>query len=474
MKSNAKILIIEDSESMGMLCSEYLEKAGHSANHVLSKEDGLAELAINTFDMVLIDLGLPDGSGMDILKEINGHPNSPSAIIITAEGSIKAAVEAMKEGARDFLMKPFTEQRLITSVENALENRDLRQTVEKISRSLNKKQFQGFIGQSLPMQAVYKTIENVAASNASIFISGESGTGKEVCAQAIHEQSERNGYPFVAINCGAIPKELLESEIFGHKKGAFTGALKDRDGAAVSANGGTLFLDEICELDLDLQIKLLRFIQTKTFRKVGGDKDIMVDIRFVCATNKDPLTQVQKGEFREDLFYRLNVIPISMPPLRGRGNDIIELAEHFLKVFSKQENKEFKSFDELASKHLLSYPWPGNVRELQNVIQQIAVLESGETVTLDMIPDALNNNADNFQSETPAATYFIKNSTSADNAAETQGTSNGEFKPLWIIEKEAMERTIDQCDGNVVRAAAYLEVSPSTVYRKMKGWGVEL
>ena len=267
----------------------------------------------------------------------------------------------------------------------------------------------------------------------------------------------------------------MESEMFGHKKGAFTGAIADRSGAATSANGGTLFLDEIGEMDLDLQIKLLRFIQTKTFRKVGDDSDITVDIRFICSTNQNPLDQVREGTFREDLYYRLHVIPIHMPPLRDRDSDIIELAEFFLAKFTQQEQKSFCTFEKEVLDLFSAYSWPGNVRELQNIIHQIVVLHDREVVSPDILPDFFNN------SYRHKSLYLSPPVVSTGNRPnpghETPSEiilNNGDLRPLWVVEKEAIEQTIALCDGNVVRAAACLQVSPSTVYRKMRNWGIDL
>ncbi|MBL4604032.1 MAG: sigma-54-dependent Fis family transcriptional regulator [Emcibacteraceae bacterium] len=473
MKS-VDILLIEDSFSLALTYMEYLKPTGHEVYHCSSGAEVLSMLKNVTPSLILLDLKLPDMSGMEILDFINENNISTNVIVITAHGSIEVAVEAMQKGAFDFILKPFNAGRLTTTVRNALDNNELKKIVEKFEETVPKSGLNHFVGSSYPMKAVYQIIKSASTSDASVFITGESGSGKEICAEALHSQSKRRNKPFVAINCGSIPRELLESEIFGHKKGAFTGAISNRDGAALSADGGTLFLDEICELDIDLQIKLLRFIQTKTFRKVGGDKDITVDIRFVCASNKDPHEQVNLGKFREDLYYRLFVIPIHMPPLKDREEDIIELAEHFLNKYTLQEQKRFNQFDESVLKLFSDYSWPGNVRELQNIIQQIVVLSDGEVVTMNMLPEILMTNNKALPSR-PAKSNFMRNSISSNNNAVTvQGQNNDEIMPLWVVEKDAMEKTIKQCDGNVVKAAAFLEVSPSTIYRKMRGWGVEL
>ena len=320
------------------------------------------------------------------------------------------------------------------------------------------------------MQAVYRIIESAANSKASIFIKGESGTGKEVTAEAIHRQSKRRNKPFVALNCAAIPKDLMESEIFGHVKGAFTSAVSDRDGAASLADGGTLFLDEICEMDINLQAKLLRFIQTESFQKVGGSALQKVDIRFVCATNRDPAEEVEKGNFREDLYYRLHVIPVELPPLRDRDEDIVTLARGFLTDYAAEEGKPFRGFATDAEDALLSYEWPGNVRELQNVIRQVVVLNSGETVTAAMLPSPVG--ARSGISAPAAPRPSVPSAASVpDMAPEPVQTGAGvQIRPLADVERDAIESAISLCDGNIRKAAHLLGISAPTIYRKKAAW----
>jgi len=308
------------------------------------------------------------------------------------------------------------------------------------------------------MQQVYRTIDSAASSKASIFITGESGTGKEVCAEAIHAASKRGDKPFIAINCAAIPKDLIESELFGHVKGAFTGAATDRQGAAELADGGTLFLDELCEMDLDLQTKLLRFIQTGTFQKVGSSKMKSVDVRFVCATNRDPWKEVQEGRFREDLYYRLYVIPLHLPPLRERGEDVIEIAYSLLGYMSVEEGKAFVRFAQEVLDRFNQYEWPGNVRQLQNVLRNVVVLNNGKEITLNMLPPPLNQPIEN--------SLRLKEKQSEDITVK-------DIFPLWITEKTAIEQAIKACDGNIPRAAGFLDVSPSTIYRKLQAWNAK-
>ncbi|MCB1557086.1 MAG: sigma-54-dependent Fis family transcriptional regulator, partial [Alphaproteobacteria bacterium] len=290
-----------------------------------------------------------------------------------------------------------------------------------------------------------------ARSNAPVFITGESGTGKEVCAEAIHKHGPRAGGPFVPINCAAIPRDLMESELFGHVKGAFTGAVMDRSGAASLAEGGTLFLDEIAEMTPDMQTKLLRFLQNFTFTKVGGSKQETTNVRIICATNRDPLAEIQSGRFREDLFYRLHVLPIHMPPLRERGSDVTDIAELFLQRYAAEEDKAFSAFAEDAEAILRAYRWPGNIRQLQNVVRHVAVMNHGDQreVTAAMLPGELMHRR---------------------NEGGPTGETGGAIVPLSDVERGAIERAIAACAGNVPQAAAMLGVSPSTIYRKKMAW----
>ncbi|OXD02460.1 sigma-54-dependent Fis family transcriptional regulator [Vibrio parahaemolyticus] len=423
--------MVEDTASVAALYRSYLTPLGIDINIVGTGRDAIESLNHRIPDLILLDLRLPDMTGMDVLHAVKkSHPDVP-IIFMTAHGSIDTAVEAMRHGSQDFLIKP-------CEADNP-----------------GNQNYQGFIGSSQTMQQVYRTIDSAASSKASIFITGESGTGKEVCAEAIHAASKRGDKPFIAINCAAIPKDLIESELFGHVKGAFTGAANDRQGAAELADGGTLFLDELCEMDLDLQTKLLRFIQTGTFQKVGSSKMKSVDVRFVCATNRDPWKEVQEGRFREDLYYRLYVIPLHLPPLRERGEDVIEIAYSLLGYMSHEEGKNFVRFSQEVIDRFNSYEWPGNVRQLQNVLRNIVVLNNGKEITLDMLPPPLNQPLDR-----PSVSKLI----------EPKAMTVSEIMPLWMTEKMAIEQAIEACDGNIPRAAGYLDVSPSTIYRKLQAW----
>jgi DNA-binding NtrC family response regulator len=316
-----------------------------------------------------------------------------------------------------------------------------------------------FLGSSEAMQAVYAKIRAVARSMATVFITGESGTGKELCAQAIHDGSARASGPFIALNCGAIPPDLLESEVFGHMKGSFTGAISDKPGAAAAADGGTLFLDEICEMDVGLQTKLLRFLQTSMVQPVGATRPRKVNVRIICATNRDPLEAVQDGRFREDLYYRLYVVPIHMPPLRDRGEDVIEIAEAALARFAAEEHRPFDGITPEVRALFRRLRWPGNVRQLLNVIRNVVVLNEGGVVTVDMLPPGLARDAEHGQG--------------AAIDAVPDGPRAGELVGRTLAEAERMviEATLARVNGSVPKAARMLDVSPSTLYRKMESWG---
>ncbi|MFK5895243.1 MAG: sigma-54 dependent transcriptional regulator, partial [Pseudomonadota bacterium] len=396
---NKNILLVEDDESLSIVYRGYLSKLGYNIQSVGTGQHAFESIAQTVPDLILLDIELPDISGIEILRKIKEQPLQIPVIIITAHGSVDIAVKTMHLGAADFLTKPFNANRLLVTVRNVLEQQKLTHIVENYEENFCRGKFHQFIGASLSMQSVYRIIESAASSKASIFITGESGTGKELCADALHKESNRSKENFVPLNCAAIPKDLMESEIFGHTKGAFTGAQKDREGAAFIANNGTLFLDEVCEMDLELQSKLLRFIQTGTYQKVGSSKIQQSNIRFISATNRDPLEEVKLGNFREDLYYRLHVIPIELPSLKERDGDILILARHFLLSYSKEEEKPFKAFSHDVEQILSSYFWPGNIRQLQNIIRNIVVLNKGKVVTNAMLPPPLNQQKPKFNTQ---------------------------------------------------------------------------
>jgi len=463
-RSDKRILIIEDTLPLLTVYSLYLRNAGFEVIAVDTGTKGLEQLRNNLPSVVVLDLGLPDTTGIDILKQIRDQGLKTSVVVTTNNASLSTAVEAMRLGAFDYVVKPFTADRLTATVKNASEHQSLKAEVQIYRSQIARDGFQGFIGASLPMQAVYRIIESAATSKATVFICGESGTGKEVCASAIHSASSRATAPFVALNCAAIPRDLMESEIFGHVRGAFTGATADRVGAAAQANGGTLFLDEICEMSIELQSKLLRLIQNGSYQQVGSGKTETADIRFVCATNRNPAEEVRLGRFREDLFYRLHVIPIEIPPLRERGKDVLLIARSLLARFSQEEGRKFKGFSEVAEAALAAHTWPGNVRELQNVIRRAVVLNEGETLEADMLPlEAGFAAAPRFR---PEAQTSVRSLFGGISETKSAGTVSSRIHPLWQVERDAIIHALAACEGNVTRAAAFLEVGVSTLYRK--------
>lgn len=424
--------------------------------------------------LALIDIKRTDPDSFAAIDTARRHIRKIPVIIMTDHGSLNLAVEAMRRGASDFLVRPFGIDRLIAAIRSALAQTDTDHSIAPelagatdthpaiipatapapaippaVKPSPAALDFGGFIGLSPVMQDLYHKIEHIAHSHAPVFITGESGTGKEVCAEAIHRHSRRAGKPFIPLNCAAIPRDLIESELFGHVKGAFTGAIADREGAARLADGGTLFLDEIAEMHPDMQTKLLRFLQNQTFTKVGGSKQEQADIRIICATNRDPLAETRTGRFREDLYYRLHVLPLHMPPLRARGDDVIDIAEILIRRYNAEEGKNFRGLSDQAAAALRAYGWPGNIRQLQNVIRNIVVMHEGDMIHRRMLPPLLQQTAE----QTPE-----------------QAAASAPIRPLAQVERETIEHAIHSCGGNIPRAAALLGISPSTIYRKKMSW----
>ena len=479
----APLLLVEDTQSLQVLYRSVLVRAGHEVASATTASDALRLFAQSEMNIVLLDLVLPDRDGLSLMKDMLDLRPDTAVIVMTAHGSVGRAVEAMRAGAHEFLVKPFDEARLLSAVANvaggpvastpvasphgasspvAPAPRRAARAQTASADSPDSLTGSGFIGSSEVMERLHQKINSVARSMATVFITGESGTGKELCALAVHGASPRAAGPFIALNCGAIPQDLLESEVFGHMKGSFTGAISDKPGAAAAADGGTLFLDEICEMAPALQTKLLRFLQTSTVVPVGATRPRKVNVRIICATNRDPLDAVRRGEFREDLYYRLFVVPLHMPPLRDRGEDVLEIAETALARFAREEGKPFDGLDGPVKALFRALPWPGNVRQVLNVIRNIVVLNDGGLVTLDMLPDTLDRQID-AGAPTAIAPLPAPSALSLDDLIG---------RPLAEIERAVIEATLARHGGSVPRAARVLELSPSTLYRKIEGWKV--
>ncbi len=383
-----RVLVIDDEESIRELLKDFLESKGLEVVTAPDGRTGLSLLKGDRFDIFLLDLMMPGMSGLDVLREAAAEKMDVPSVVITAHATVQTAVEAMKLGAFDYITKPFNLEEFYIAVKRALDVSRLQEENIRLKRELKRKfSSRKIIGNSVEIQNVIKFIEKIADTDSTLLITGESGTGKELVAKTIHYNSSRARKPFVPLNCAAIPKDILESELFGHEKGAFTGAVTTRIGRFELANNGTLFLDEIGELAPSLQVKLLRVLQEREFERVGGIKTIKVDVRIIAATNRDLEKAVEEGTFREDLYYRLNVIPLHLPPLRKMKEDIPLLVEHFISEISKKKQKRSPKISPEAMECLMNYRWPGNVRELENLIERLIILSDGDVVTYEDLPE---------------------------------------------------------------------------------------
>jgi DNA-binding NtrC family response regulator len=449
------VLVIEDTSSLQMIYRALLGQAGYQVRIAATAAAGMALFRETPPDVVLIDLQLPDRDGLSLLRDmLTLRPETP-AIVVTAHGSVNVAVEAMRAGAHDFLVKPVEEARLMQAVAAARQQRRAAPAARAPAPALPADMGllgTGLVGTSALIAGLDAKIASVARSMATVFLTGESGTGKEVVAQAIHARSSRAGGPFIALNCGAIPADLLDSEVFGHVKGSFAGAVGDKPGAALSADGGTLFLDEICEMAPPLQTRLLRFLQSATVQPIGAARPRKVDVRIICATNRDPLDAVRRGQFREDLYYRLHVVPLHMPPLRERGDDVAQIAEAALARLAAEEGKVFQGFAPETVALLRRCRWPGNIRQLLNVIHTIVVLNDGGTVVPSMLPDDILHDEAEPAPAVKAPLDDLMGLTLAD------------------VERRVITATLARYGGSVLAAARALDVAPSTLYRKLDAW----
>jgi len=443
----AHILIVEDDAEMREMLREALVDDGYTVETAPGGRAGIERVKRGGVDLVISDVKMPDLDGLDMLREIKAQDPSPYVITVTAFGSIDTAIRAVKLGAFDYITKPFEVDQLILAVEKALAERELRTEVQRLREEVTRSyKFDNIIGRSPQMQEVFDLIRRLANSAASVLITGESGTGKELVAKAIHYHSPRKSRPFVAVNCAAIPDTLLESELFGYKRGAFTDARTDRQGLFVEAADGTIFLDEIAELSPALQAKLLRVLQEREIRPLGATRSEKVDVRVVAATNRELEARMKDGSFREDLFYRLNVIQIHLPALRERAEDILPLAEHFLITVATKAGKPVRGFAEAAKKALLAYSWPGNVRELENVVERAIALAEGPQVGLDDLPSQVRER----RNQDILAVALARGLTLAE------------------LEREYIQRVLAAEGGNKTRAALRLGLDRKTLYRKLE------
>lgn len=448
-----RILVVDDDESLRWVTQAQLQQSGYEVTAAASGNEGLASIQQTPPDLVITDLKMPGMSGLELLRKIRADCPEILVIMVTAFGTVETAVEAMKAGAYDYITKPVNIDELRLIVSRGLEHLDLKEEVRLLRSNLDAKYgFENILGRSKSLLYVLDMASRAAQATSTVLIRGETGTGKELVAKAIHFNSRRRDRPFVTINCGAIPKDLLESELFGHAKGSFTGALANKKGKVELADGGTLFLDEIGELPLELQVKLLRLIQQGEVEKVGATGVTKIDVRIIAATHRDLQAMVEDGTFREDLYYRLAVIPLELPPLRERADDIPELVQHF---FLQAKEKQGRPELVLPSRLLPSfggYSWPGNVRELENIIERIVVLARGEEITLNDLPDFLRR-------ERPAVEALHLD-------LPPQGIS------LEAVEKELIVRALEKFNGNQTHAAQYLDISRKTLIYRMEKFGL--
>jgi len=441
-----RIMVVDDDTEMCSLLYDVLSEAGHV---VESADDGREALKrfSDQIDLMITDLELPEMKGLELMHEVKKKQPGVSVIIITGFGTIESAIEAMKLGAYDYIPKPFKVEELLLIVQKALQEGALRREVARLRKEIGKEyQFGNLIGKSKPMQEIFDLIRRISGTASNVLITGESGTGKELVAKALHYNGPRKDHPFVPVNCAAIPEQLLESELFGHVRGAFTDAKGDKAGLFEEANGGTLLLDEISELPMSLQAKLLRVLQDKEIRRVGANQSHKVDVRVMAASNSDLAEEIKQHRFRADLFYRLNVIHIILPPLRERRNDILPLAYHFLKKYQNETGKQVTGISEPALSYLLRYPWAGNVRELENAIERAVILARGELIIPEDFPSTITGGQDDY--------------VTLEKALKEQMT-------LEELEFEYISKVLKHTGGNKYKAAQILGIDRKTLYRKL-------
>jgi DNA-binding NtrC family response regulator len=496
-----RVLIVDDDPVQRRLLEETIKRFGYETRTAAGGEQALAFLdgaEGPSFALLLVDLVMPGVDGLGLLERMRSRPASPPVIVQTAHGSIDSAIGAMRAGASDFVVKPVAPERLEVSIKNALKIEALGLEIKRIKRKAEGQlTFGDLVTHGASMDRVIALGRRAAASNIPVLIEGESGVGKELIARAVQGESERKGKPFVTVNCGAIPENLVESILFGHEKGAFTGAVEKRKGKFLEADGGTLFLDEVGELPLEAQVKLLRALQDGEIDPVGSKGSIKVNFRLVSATNRDMIQLVKDGKFREDLYYRLNVFPIWVPPLRDRLEDVPDLARHFLTQFAAEEGKRISGLGPATEELLMSYSWPGNVRQLENAVFRAVVLADGDQLTVDEFPQ-IAAHVEGFRAAIPEAPVLVEKRVAYTGPAligaertvpqtvEVAGNAGGrgqigiaavnemgEIRPLEDIEADMIRLALARYRGHMTEVAKRLNIGRSTLYRKLRDYGLE-
>jgi two-component system response regulator AtoC len=450
-----RVLVVDDEENLRLVTRSFLRRDGYEVETAGNGEEALALIENFGPDYILTDVRMPKMGGLDLLTTLKAKGHEATVIVMSAYGSVDLAIEAMKAGAYDYIQKPFKPEELLLTLRKADERESLRRENRALKQEIrDKARFEELLAKSAEMQAVFKTVAKIADFKTTALISGESGVGKELIARAIHQRSSRKNAPFVAVNCGAIPENLLESELFGYRRGAFTDAVADRTGLFEQANGGTLLLDEIGELPLSLQVKLLRVLQEETIRRLGDNKDLKIDVRILAATHRDLAAETAAGRFREDLFYRINVLTIRIPSLRERREDIPILLDHFIARNNIRLSTQIRGLAPDARKVLLEYAWPGNVRELENTIERAMVLAESDLITKEDLPERIREADDPVQAQLASGELSIK-------------------KTVRAIEEILIRRALEKTKGNRTRAAEVLEISHRALLYKIKDYQID-
>jgi two-component system, NtrC family, response regulator AtoC len=461
----AKVLVVDDEANLRKVLSAMLRKVGYDVTLAQDGEQGLAEFEKNGADIVVTDLVMPNLGGMELLKSVNASDPDVPVIIITAHGTVDSAVEAIKLGAFDYITKPFDQSEIQAVIAKAAKTRE---TAERSVRADGKARA-AIIGESLQMQDIFKIIDKVADTPSTVLITGESGTGKELIATALHDGSSRAKKPLIKINCAAIPKDLMESELFGYERGAFTGAVTSKPGRFELADLGTLFLDEIAEIPVEMQVKLLRALQESEFERVGGIKTTRVDVRLIAATNRDLESEIEAGRFRKDLYYRLNVVPIRLPALRERKSDIPRLSRHFIEKYNRKLNKKIEGIADDALAVLQTYAWPGNIRELENLMERVLLFADGPLITAKDLPDSVKLSPGSQAGASavgPGGEVALGGSSGVTSLKDVVKMTTAEVEKAHII------KALEETGGNVTRAAKLLQISRKSLQTKMKEFGL--